>query len=96
MIEDLEYRSLEPQLKKNTKSRNRYATNNKFRQKQYKRKEGYDCNPWKRFETHDSLILKRSARKWAERWVRRQPVGQETFLLKGCGYHRVYEWKWEV
>lgn len=40
--------------------------------------------------------LKRCLRKKAERKVRRTPVGQENFALRGCGYHKVYEWSWDM
>lgn len=71
-----------------TKEKNklsRHKINKKFKEKDRK-----GSVSWKERE------LKACLRKKAERKVRRTPVGKENFALKGCGYHKVYEWSWDM
>ena len=88
--------NLEEQIK--TPS-NKYCRNKKFREKYYKHMyetyDGWNGHPW-----HNPLKvvpkIYKIKQKEAERKVRRQVVGEENFMMRGCGYHKVYEWRWEV
>lgn len=76
----------EYEVKNNRKNKlNKHKINKKFKDKDRKK-----AITWRERE------LKACLRKKAERKVRRTPVGEEDFSLKGCGYHKVYEWSWDM
>lgn len=81
---DLENESYEVKTKEKNKL-NRHRINKKFKNRDRKHK----CNYGKR-------KLKECLKHKAEKKVRNTPIGEEDFSLRGSGYHKVYEWTWDL
>lgn len=82
----LEIDSQQYEAKKKPKIKlNRHRINKLYKNRDKKHK----CN-------YSERKIKQSLKKKAKKKVRYAPIGEETFSLKGCGYHKVYEWTWDM
>lgn len=73
-------------VKKKQKNKlNRHKINKKFKQKD---RQHDKCN-------YGHRKLKESLKRKAKKKVRYARIGEEEFALKGCSYHKIYEWRWD-